>query len=78
MKHKRFTMACVCTMFLTFILFCIWLLYKKVKNFLTVPDVPKLEDTWWGVGDPRNEDTSIQPFEINISEEVSKVHISQK
>lgn len=66
-------MACVCIMSLTvLIIACFWV-YRKIKNFFAVPDVPILENTWWGAGNPIDEDTAIEPFEINVSEEVRNI-----
>ncbi|CAH0556944.1 unnamed protein product [Brassicogethes aeneus] len=45
----------------------------KVKNALfEVPELPKLEDTWWGPRDPSREDKAITPFKINVAEDVLK------
>jgi len=39
------------------------------NRFPAVPDVPELEDVWFGDGSrPAKEDTSIRPFKINISD----------
>lgn len=63
--------CCKCIMFISLIvLACLWV-YRKIKNFFTIPDVPKLEDTWWGPGDPQTVDISIKEFKINIAEDVS-------
>lgn len=35
-----------------------------------VPQLPKLENTWWGAGQPRKLDESIRNFKINISDDV--------
>lgn len=37
-----------------------------------VPEVPHLENTWWGSRAPEKEDTSIQPFKISISNDVRR------
>jgi hypothetical protein len=35
-----------------------------------VPQIPELENTWWGAGQPRKLDESIREFKINISDDV--------
>ncbi|CAG9824999.1 unnamed protein product [Phaedon cochleariae] len=46
-------------------------IFMKVKPLLEVPPVPKIEDTWWGPGQPgKSVDTSIRPFKINVPDEV--------
>jgi hypothetical protein len=35
-----------------------------------VPQLPELENTWWGAGQPRKLDVSIRNFKINISDDV--------
>lgn len=32
--------------------------------------VPVYLDTWWGDGDPSKEDTTVRPFQIDISKKV--------
>lgn len=65
-------MVCLCVVALVsgILLAVVWLC-RKIKIFFTTPDVPELEDTWWGSGDPIKEDKTIQPFEVNVPEEVS-------
>lgn len=46
-------------------------LFLKIKPILTPPAKPQIDDIWWGPGDPSNMDTSIKPFMINISGDVS-------
>ncbi|KAI4471860.1 epoxide hydrolase 1-related [Holotrichia oblita] len=43
----------------------------KLSQLSTVPPVPKLENEWWASGKPSEIDTSIRPFKINVSQEVS-------
>lgn len=66
-------MFCFCSlpgiMFLSFI--CI-LIYRQFRKYFAIPQVPKLEDTWWGPGDVKIEDTKIERFEIKVSDEVRK------
>lgn len=63
-------MVCVCTLFvLPLLIVCIWV-YRKIKFFFEVPAMPKLEQIWWGPGDPKTEDVTIEPFVINVSDEV--------
>ncbi|PNF15772.1 Juvenile hormone epoxide hydrolase 1 [Cryptotermes secundus] len=35
-----------------------------------VPQLPELENTWWGAGQPRKLDESIRNFKINISDDI--------
>jgi hypothetical protein len=35
-----------------------------------VPQLPELENKWWGAGQPRKLDESIRNFKINISDDV--------
>lgn len=35
------------------------------------PEKPRIDDIWWGQGDPSKTDTSIRPFKIDISNDVS-------
>jgi hypothetical protein len=35
-----------------------------------VPQMPELENTWWGAGQPRKLDESIREFKISISDDV--------
>lgn len=42
----------------------------KFKSALKVPPLPELKDTYWGPGEPKNDDTAIKPFKISISEKV--------
>ncbi|KAJ8948747.1 hypothetical protein NQ318_017916 [Aromia moschata] len=46
------------------------LYFKVIKPLYDVPPVPQLKETWWGSGDPAQEDTSIRPFKINVSDEI--------
>lgn len=56
---------------LVFLIVTVLTAYQISKLFDT-PPVPKLENTWWGPRDPSKEDTSIKPFKINVSDEVSR------
>ncbi|XP_068210084.1 epoxide hydrolase 1-like [Palaemon carinicauda] len=39
-------------------------------KFMQVPSTPALDpDPWWGPGEPRPDDTTIRPFEIDIAKE---------
>jgi len=45
------------------------LLAILTNNFPAIPDVPEIEDVWFGDGSrPAKEDTSIRPFKIKISD----------
>jgi juvenile hormone epoxide hydrolase len=55
---------------LVFVIITVFIAYQISKLYET-PPIPKLEDTWWGPRDPSKEDTSIQPFKIDISDSVS-------
>lgn len=46
------------------------LLAYHIKKLLEPPILPKIENTWWSSQDPTEEDTSILPFRINVSDEV--------
>ncbi|CAH1183113.1 unnamed protein product [Phaedon cochleariae] len=47
------------------------LMFTKVRPLLEVPPIPKIEETWWGPGQPgKSVDTSIRPFKINVPDEV--------
>ncbi|EFA00170.1 Juvenile hormone epoxide hydrolase 1-like Protein [Tribolium castaneum] len=41
----------------------------KINNLLTPPLPPKLQEPWWGSGDPSKQDKSIRPFTVNVSEQ---------
>lgn len=64
---------------LFFLVVIAWLsssFFSYVRNlFFHVPPLPVIkEERWWGPGKPyANEDTSIKPFSINVSEEVSNL-----
>lgn len=45
--------------------------FSKIKSALEYPEKPKINDIWWGAGEPSKTDTSIRPFKINVQEEVS-------
>lgn len=66
-------MACCCsgTICAAVIIGILGLVYIKLKKLLKVPPVPKLEETWWGSGKSGDENDSVEPFKINISDEVS-------
>nr|XP_022920508.1 juvenile hormone epoxide hydrolase 1-like [Onthophagus taurus] len=42
----------------------------KLNALNAVPEVPKLEDTWWGPGDPKKVDPAIKTFKIDVPEKV--------
>ncbi|RZC34646.1 juvenile hormone epoxide hydrolase-like protein [Asbolus verrucosus] len=46
-----------------------WIGYK-VNNIIKPPPLPRLEETWWGNGDPWRTDKSIRPFRVNISDKI--------
>lgn len=66
-------MPCLCLLLpmSLLILLCIFI-YRKIKRFFLLPAVPILEDEWWGRGNSKTEDMRVQPFEINIPDEVTK------
>lgn len=65
-------MVCVCTLFVfPLLIISIWV-YRKIKNSFEVPAVPKLEQIWWGPGDRKTKDETIEPFVVNVSDEVRK------
>lgn len=39
--------------------------------FLHTPPIPQLKDQWWADGTPTVQDESIQPFKIEVSDEVN-------
>ena len=44
------------------------------KKIYTVPDLPQLDaDPWWGPGEPRDQNTNIRPFRIDIPQKVGKL-----
>jgi hypothetical protein len=43
----------------------------QISKLYETPPIPNLEDTWWGPRDSSKEDTSIQPFKIDVSDTVS-------
>ncbi|CAG9824997.1 unnamed protein product [Phaedon cochleariae] len=50
-------------------------IFMKVQPLLEVPPVPKLEETWWGpVQLGKSIDTSIKPFQVNVSDEVNAMN----
>lgn len=42
----------------------------KSKSYFNAPPLPKIEETWWGPGAPKQEDTTVRPFKIKVSDEV--------
>lgn len=68
--HKYFDMGCACTLIVVALVFIIIWVYTKIKFFFEVPCVPKLQQIWWGPGDPKTEVGRIEPFEISISDAV--------
>lgn len=59
-------------------LFCVLAavgVYYKTKQLFSFPKKPIVEDTWWGPGKTSKAESSIKPFKINISEDVSMVCI---
>lgn len=40
-------------------------------TIMRIPEVPKVEDKYWGPGQSSHEVSKIVPFEINISNDVS-------
>lgn len=44
------------------------------QKIVSVPPLPKLERSWWGVGEPTKVDESIRPFKIHFSDEVRFLH----
>lgn len=61
-------MVCCCSIFL--VVGVLALIYMKIKKYLQVPPVPKVEEIWWGSGKAVNEEAAIEPFKINIADEV--------
>lgn len=41
-----------------------------INKAIQPPSVPKIEETWWGPGLPTEQDKSVKPFKINISDKV--------
>lgn len=46
------------------------ILYFQFKSFFEPAHIPKLEEKWWGKGDPQKSYVKIRPFKIDISDEV--------
>ncbi|RZC34647.1 juvenile hormone epoxide hydrolase-like protein, partial [Asbolus verrucosus] len=42
----------------------------KFRQLFKIPPLPYLEDTWWGPRNKSEEDESIKPFTINVSDEI--------
>lgn len=52
------------------------ILYMKIKPIFDFPEKPQLDgidDIWWGAGVPWKSDTSIKPFKIQVSDDVSNL-----
>lgn len=47
--------------------------YFKIKPMFGYPEKPHVSDIWWGPSDLSSIDTSIKPFKINVSNEVSSL-----
>lgn len=45
--------------------------YTKIKAIFDFPEKPHVGDVWWGPGTPSKTDTSIKPFKIKVSDDVS-------
>lgn len=55
-----------------FVIFVAIVLYTKVKPLFDYPEIPQVDDIWWGPGDVSSKiDTSIKPFKINLTDDVS-------
>lgn len=52
----------------------IYMLFK-VKDYLYVPPIPAYEEQWWGPGEPHPVNESVRPFRINVSQEVTFIHL---
>lgn len=46
------------------------IIYFQLKPIFELPQIPEVEEIWWGRGDPKKTDTKIRPFKIDISDEV--------
>ncbi|XP_044766430.1 juvenile hormone epoxide hydrolase 1-like [Coccinella septempunctata] len=42
----------------------------KISSLFQIPEVPHLEETWWGEGVPSVNDDAVYSFKINVSDEV--------
>lgn len=54
------------------ILAVIVLLYSYMYYLIVkAPEIPQLEETWWGEGEEGQDDASIRPFKIDVTKKVS-------
>ncbi|KAG5895739.1 hypothetical protein JTB14_029509 [Gonioctena quinquepunctata] len=65
-------MASVATKIAVTILVLSTLIYFAMKPLLEVPPIPEIGEKWWGPGLPSKEVSPIEPFRINVSDEVLK------
>ncbi|XP_063914655.1 juvenile hormone epoxide hydrolase 2-like isoform X1 [Zophobas morio] len=57
-----------------FIIFAVLVIFVgyRLNNLLQPSPPPKLEEKWWGRGDPAGEDKSIRTFKVHVADEVLK------
>lgn len=48
----------------------IFVVVRKLQKYFKIPPVPKLDEIWWSERHGTIEDNTIEPFTINISDEV--------
>lgn len=44
--------------------------FVKYSGIFEIPQVPTLEDTWWGPENKGGDDVRIRPFQISVPDEV--------
>lgn len=52
--------------------------YSKIKPLINPPEIPQIDDIWWGPKDASQVDTNIKPFKISVPDDVSfslSIHI---
>ncbi len=45
-----------------------------LAQLFKTPPIPQIKDQWWGEGNPKLQDETIKPFQIDIPDEVSQLN----
>lgn len=64
-------MGCGCVVITAIVVIFILKFVHKIKQLFKTPEIPYLENTWWGSRPESEEDTSIKPFTVQVPDEVN-------
>lgn len=62
---------------IVFIITSVIFAYLYVR-LTSIPNVPVLEEKWWGPGPPQKDDPTIRPFKIDVPKEVFYTLLTEK